>query len=156
MILTYVFMNFFCDPFCSLECPKIFIAPKTQLREKFDSRNPNEWEFFWNVPEARLRQLKSNNGAWVEFTLFLSYNERKKWSNFDLKCWVISGTKIRHGILSNWRIFESNWHSISSQFDSNILQLLGIRGRILVPPVTQLFRSKWLYFFFQYIIQLMW
>ena len=41
------------------------------------------------------------------------------------------------------------WFSISSQSDSNILQLLRILGRILVPPVTQLFRSKWLPFFFQ-------
>ena len=70
------------------------------------------------------------------------------------------------------RIFESNWldiesHidlilrvkltirlSLSSQFDSNILQLLGILGRILVPPVTQLFRSKWLHFFFQWTLSL--
>ena len=44
-----------------------------------------------------------------------------------------------------------NWLSISSQFDSNIQQLLGIPGRILVPPVTQLYRSKWLHFFFQYM-----
>ena len=35
-----------------------------------------------------------------------------------------------------------------SQIDSNILQLLGISGRILVPPMTQLFRSKWLIFSF--------
>ena len=26
--------------------------------------------------------------------------------------------------------------------DSNILQLIGIPGQILVPPVTQLFKSK--------------
>ena len=48
------------------------------------------------------------------------------------------------------RYWESIWLSISSQFDSNILQLLGIPGWILVPPVTQHFRSKWLHFFFQY------
>ena len=40
----------------------------------------------------------------------------------------------------------ADWLSISSQFDSNILQLLGIPGRILVPPLTQLFRSNWLHF----------
>ena len=40
----------------------------------------------------------------------------------------------------------ANWLSISSQFDWNILQLLGIPGRILVKPVTQLLRSKWLHF----------
>ena len=52
-----------------------------------------------------------------------------------------------------WVYWESNWLSISSQFDSNILQLLGIPGRILVPPATQLFRSKWLHFFFFFFFQ---
>ena len=32
-----------------------------------------------------------------------------------------------------------DWLDIESQFDSNLLQLLGIPGRILVPPVTQFF-----------------
>ena len=41
-----------------------------------------------------------------------------------------------------------NWLSISSQFVSNLLRLLGIPGRILVQPVTQSFRSKWLHFSF--------
>ena len=41
------------------------------------------------------------------------------------------------------RYWESIW-----QFNSNILQLLGIPGRILVPPMTQFFRSKWLHFCF--------
>ena len=161
---------------------------------------------------------------------------KKKWSHFDLKSWVTGGTKIRPGIPSNWKLFESNWLDIESQidnlnlnngsiwlsisgqfdsqyrvnltlnigsiwlsissqfdsqyrvnltlniesiwlsissqfdsqyrvnltlniesiwllisiqFDSNIFKLLGIPGRILVPLVTQLFRSKWLHFFFQ-------
>ena len=118
------------------------------------------------------------------------FTERKKWSHFDLKSWVTGGTKIRSGIPSNWRIFESNWFDIQSQtdsifrvkltrywesnwldiesqtdsilrvkltrywesncqFDSNIQKLLGIPYRILVPPVTQFFSSKWLIFFFQ-------
>ena len=50
-------------------------------------------------------------------------------------------------IPSNSRIYEWNWLDIESQFDTNILQLLGIPDRILVPPVTQLFRSKWFHFF---------
>ena len=68
---------------------------------------------------------------------------KKKYSDFDLKNWVIGGTKIRPRVwkynkigrielfvLYVWRIFESNWLyvdsqfqnrlSISSQFDSNI------------------------------------
>ena len=47
------------------------------------------------------------------------------------------------------RVKLTIWLSIPSQFHSNILQLLGIPGRILVPPMTQFFRSKWLHFFFQ-------
>ena len=49
---------------------------------------------------------------------------KKKCSHFDLKSWVTGGTKIRPGIPSNWKIFESNWpsiynyDSILSQFDS--------------------------------------
>ena len=42
------------------------------------------------------------------------------------------------------RNIESNWLAKSSQFDSYILRIPGL---ILVSPVTQLFRSKWLHFF---------
>ena len=56
---------------------------------------------------------------------------KKKLSHFDLKSWVTGGTKIRYGIPSNWKIFESKWLDIESQFDSNILQLLGIPAQIL-------------------------
>ena len=57
---------------------------------------------------------------------------RKKLSHFDLKNWIPGGIKIRPEIPSNWRIFESNWPDVESQFDSNVLQLLGISGQILV------------------------
>ena len=100
---------------------------------------------------------------------------KEKWSHIDLKIWVTGGSKFDpifrvigeylsqfDSILwvnSNWlsicsqfdsNIFQllTNWLSLSSQFDSNIQQLLGIPGRIIVPPVTQIFRSKWLNFFF--------
>ena len=78
----------------------------------------------------------------------------KKGSHFDLKSWVTGGTEIRPGFrvigeyLSQIESQFFNWLLISSQFDSNILKLLRISGQILVPPVTQLFRSKWLHFFF--------
>ena len=61
----------------------------------------------------------------------------KKWSHFDIKSWV-DGTKIRPGIPNNYLILI--WLDIEGQFESNILQLLRIPGRILVPPVTQVFR----------------
>ena len=42
-----------------------------------------------------------------------------------------------YNIESNWIDIESQiQYSISSQLDSNILQLLWIQGRISVPPVT--------------------
>ena len=47
---------------------------------------------------------------------------KKKWSYFDLKSGVTGGTKIRPGIPSNWRIFESNWLDIESQF-KNLLSI---------------------------------
>ena len=58
------------------------------------------------------------------------------WSHFT------GGTIILLGIPSNWRIFVSNWLDIFSQFDFQS------RGRILVPPVIQPFRLKWLHFSF--------
>ena len=73
---------------------------------------------------------------------------KKKRSHFDLKNWVTGGKKIRLVIPSNWRIFESNWLDIKSEIVLNILQLLWIPGWILVPPVTLLFRAKWLHFSF--------
>ena len=55
----------------------------------------------------------------VEFLLVITINEctEKIWSHFDLKSWVTGGTKIRPGIQSNWRIFESKWLDIGSQFE---------------------------------------
>ena len=45
------------------------------------------------------------------------YTERKKWSHFDLKSRVTGGTKIRPGIPSNWRMFESSELDIECQFE---------------------------------------
>ena len=48
--------------------------------------------------------------------IILDLHSKKKWSHFDLKSWVTGGSKIRPGIPSNWRLFESNWLDIESQF----------------------------------------
>ena len=83
----------------------------------------------------------------------------KKGSQFDLKSWVTGGTKIRPGISSNWRTVDVNWLDIECQFKLTFniesisfkySPITRIPGRILVPPVTQLFMSKWLPFFFQW------
>ena len=64
---------------------------------------------------------------------------------FDPGFWVI--IEYLSQIDSILRVKLTIWHS-------NILQLLGIPVRILVPPVTQLFKSKWLHIFFQCLKQL--
>ena len=79
----------------------------------------------------------------LETDLFISDNERKMESFWPKK-------------LSHW----SNWLDIQSHFLTlniesmwlkySLILLLGIPGRILVSPVTQLFRSKWLHFSIHY------
>ena len=155
----------------------IWISPNLWI----ELRNSFEWIRISRIiasQSAFRRQLKTIGTLLFPGKLNEIYllQWKKKSSHFDLKNWVTVGTKIRHGIPSNWRIFESNWLDMESQLtfntysqidsilrvnwqiiDSqyrvnstqNILQLLGIPGRILVPPVTQLFRSKWLDFSFQ-------
>ena len=103
------------------------------------SRNGMSCDFLWNCFEKVVTR--------TSIIFICSEHMTEKWIHFDLKSWVTGGTKIWPGIPNNWRIFESNWFVIESQFDSIILKVLGIPGQILVPPVTQLFRSKWLHFF---------
>ena len=61
---------------------------------------------------------KSNYTQAVDSTL-----KEKKWSHFDLKNWVTGATKIQPRILSNWRIFESNWLDIESLIDNSTLNI---------------------------------
>ena len=42
----------------------------------------------------------------------------EKMEPFDLKSWVTGGPKIRPGIPSNCRIFQSNWLDIENQIDN--------------------------------------
>ena len=51
---------------------------------------------------------------------------------------------LRVKLTQHW---ESSWLNIESQIEFNILQLLTLRGQIIVPPVTQRLMSKWLNFF---------
>ena len=93
---------------------------------------------FW--PEKSLTELSFPLGFWViggylsQIDLIL----RVKWTNWQFD------SQYRVNLTLN---IEPIWLSISSQFDSNILQLLGILSRISVPSVTQFFKSKRLNFF---------
>ena len=98
------------------------------------------------------------------FICFSRNRLHHQWEALYLKMWInhtniiVNAMIIKTEVIFNYfqvifyidieSQFQS-WLSISSQFDSNILQLLGIPGWILVTPVTQLFRSKWFHFFFQ-------
>ena len=77
-----------------------------------------------------------------QFGVNLTLNVESIWlsivSQFCSQCWVNLTLNV-----------ESIWLSLLSQFETNILQLPNLPCRILVPPVTQLFRSKWLNFFSQ-------
>ena len=62
---------------------------------------------------------------------------------------IESKTDSQYRVILN-RVLLDNESKTDSQYRVNLTdpQLLGIPGRILVPPVTQLFRSKWLNFSF--------
>ena len=98
----------------------------------------------------------------------LTFNVEPIWlsmlNQFDSQCWANLTLNVDSIWLSMLIQFDSQcwsnltlnvdpiWRSMLSQFDSKILQLPTLPGRILVPPVTQLFRSKWLNFFSQWYI----
>ena len=118
---------------------------------------------YYNISgwEIMILTVRCNNNIYLPFVhgYHFSYNERKKCSHFDLKFELLAELKFDPGfqvieeylrqIDSILGVELTIWLSILRQFNTNILQLLGILGQILVPPVTQLFRSKWLHFFFQ-------
>ena len=139
------------------ECYQSLLAMRrSYISEAFHVRNviPMAIGIFYSICLWGANgKLRKEYGSMKELREFLLH-WKKKWSHFDQKSWVTGRTKIWPGIPSNWRIFESNWLDIESQLDSNILQLLGIPGRILVLPVTRLFRSKWHHFVFQCFLPL--
>ena len=63
-------------------------------------------------------KISHEGGKFSQEQIFLSVHREKKLSHFDLKSWITGGIIIRPGKVSNWRIFESIWLSMLSQFDS--------------------------------------
>ena len=89
-----------------------------------------------------------------QFDSILRVNMTRHWESIWLDIESQFYSIFRFNFTRYWEsiwlvIIESIWLDIKSQIDWNILQLLGIPSRILVLPVTQLFRLKWLQFFFQ-------
>ena len=119
------------------------------------------------LKNLRLLSVSANAKPWSGVVKWMTYTLKEKWSHFDLKSWVTGGTKIRPGIPSNWRIFESirlkyrkntifivsNWFKYCvelTQYLVNSTQIFSnyseSRVEFLFPPLTQHFRSKWLHF----------
>ena len=103
-----------------------------------------------------IRDIKWLNCNWYPtLACNLSFPSYPAWklSNSELGriLLTISYTKRKKGVISTLKVESLVELKLDRGFrviDTNILQLLGIPGRIyLVPPVTQLFWSKWLHFF---------
>ena len=61
----------------------------------------------------------------------LTQHWESNWLNIE----SIIGSTLRVKLNQHW---ESNWLNFESSIDSNILQLLTLPGRIIIPPVTQI------------------
>ena len=97
---------------------------------------PYETFHFWNAfLTQNRRNINCRNCPWKKRESFWP-EKLSHWQNYN---------STRDSDLSEniWIKLTRYWES-NCQFDSNILQLLGIPGLILVLPLTQLFRSKWL------------
>ena len=124
----------------SIKCLKEWISTvqlpfckQKSLKEKMESFWPKKLSHF-DLKKLSHFDLKK-----------LSYFDLKKLSRFDLKIWVTGGNKIRLDIESQTDSqYRVNWTQIFRNY------ILGIPGQILVPPVTQRFKSKWLHFFFEW------
>ena len=126
-------------------------------------------ESFW-PKKLSLAELKFDLKSWVTGRIIIQLGKVSNWrmfesielsklSQFDSQCWFNLTLNVEPIILSmlsqlysqcsvNLTLnVESIRLSTLSQFDSNILQLPTLPGRILIPQVTQLFMSKWLNFF---------
>ena len=103
-------------------------------RTKIQSGKVGNWRIF----ESNWLNIKSqiDSTLRVKLTQHWEYN----WLNIESQV----GSTLRVKLTQHW---ELNWFNIESPIDSNILQLLTLPNWIIIPPVTQLLRSKWLNFF---------
>ena len=120
LIIIYLLYFSYLSPIC-FDSTGIYFVLYVSIFTLIILTQSNQINTFFTRKECYFRiNFPSFQYSWTADSLFLHW--KKKWSHFDLKSWVTGGTKIR----------------------PCVLQLLGIPGRILVQPVTQLFRSKWL------------
>ena len=100
----------------------------------------------WKIFESNWLNVNSQ----IDSTLRVKLTQHWEPNSLNIESQIHSTLRVKftQHWESNWlKHWESNWLNIESQIDSNILQLLTLPGRIIIPPVTQLLRSKWLNFF---------
>ena len=92
----------------------------------------------WRIFESNWLNIESL----IDSTLRVKLTQHWEpdWLNIDSQV----DSTLRVKLTQHW---ESNWLNIGSQIDSNNFQLLTLPGRIIIPPVTQLLKSKWLNFY---------
>ena len=124
---------------------------KSQIDSTLRVKLTQHWESNWLNIESQIGSTLR-----VKLTQYWESN----WLNIESQIDSTLRVKLTQHWESNWlniesqidstlrvkltRHWESIWLNIESQIDSNILQLLTLPGRIIIPPVTQLLRSKWL------------
>ena len=92
----------------------------------------------WRIFESNWFKINSQ----IDSTLRVKLTQHWESNSLNIESQVDWTLRVK--FTQHW---ESNSLNIESPIDSNILQLLTLLGRIIIPPVTQLLRSKWLNFF---------
>ena len=146
IIWTFPFIVNFKISLFILQVPTIHAANIFYLSNGFKN---NTLQNFWNITE----KLSLCNSIMLCIIMIWTVIWMGIAIHYDINaipmCTVAKIT-LKEKMESFW---PKKWSQFDSQyrgnFDSNILQLLGIPGRILFPRVTQLFGSKWLHFSFQ-------
>ena len=133
-------------------------SPSGWLENIWD-KSTQHWELNWlnieseidSTLRVKLTQYWESNWLIIEsqigsaLRVKLIHHCESNWLNIESQI----DLTLRVKLTQHW---ESDWFNIESQIDSNILQLPTLPGWILVPPVTQLFRSKWLNLFSLWIV----
>ena len=114
---------------------RIFESNWLNIKSQIDStlivKLTQHWESNWLNIESQIDST---------LRVKLTQHWESNWLNIESQI----GSTLRVKLTQHW---ELNWLNIVCQIDSNILQLLTLPGRIIISPVTQLLRSKWLIFF---------
>ena len=138
---------------------KLWYTERKKLSH-FDIKSWVTWRT--KIQPCKLGSCRIFESNWLKLRVKLTQHWESNWLNIEslidstlriklTQHWESNWLNIESLIGSTWRVklaqhWESSWLNIESKIDSNILQLLTLPGRIIIPPVTQLLRSKWINF----------